>query len=83
MLLGLQNGERDRKRISESIQKAQSLLARGRSGLGQDPAELPKGFDKELARLEVTDMMHGFPVLLYLLQALDRVWRFSFQHFHR
>ena len=39
--------------MAQSIQEAQGLLEQGRKGLGLEPSQLPRGFDKELGRLEV------------------------------
>ena len=39
--------------MAQSIQQAQGLLEQGRNGLGLEPSQLPRGFDKELGRLEV------------------------------
>lgn len=39
--------------LAAAIERGRSLLEEGRGNLGLDTAELPRGFDRELARLEV------------------------------
>lgn len=47
-----QDAENDRVEVSQLIRQAEELLQEGKSGLGLDSDELPRGFDKELAKLQ-------------------------------
>ena len=47
-----QEVEGNKAALSQLIQRAEDLLQQGKKGLGMDPSELPRGFDKELAKLQ-------------------------------